>query len=778
MFKKIFITANILLFLGIFIYLGKNTFIKAANCSSNCTQKEIGLPASGVGTFNITPVDPIAVNKDYWVKITVRGQDTITGSTAVPAPTGTTTSTTSGTDIMMMLDTTTSMYDDIPVNKDGSGGTVLTYEAVRDGLVKMVNLSDESKDYLGFGSFRLCKQYTNAATPIWWVYEDWNRADDIYRGVSALHLPLQSLNGKKQTFINAINSITILNDGSNNNFCRSAGTSSNGFNGGTSIGAALTAADTQLTPILNDPKAKRRDGTSYRDSTKMGVIGHNDGPRTRTGVPKAIILATDGGEGAPPTIDDQEIDRNIRTILQTATYYNIKIYGIAFSKPGNTNYQRLQRITGGNCGAGKNCIFSGSSKEEILNSIQAIRNEITTTSQQSPGPQASPSFSSSGSTVTLHEVINADNFTVSSINNSSTFKLIKSTDGSTPIDITSICGVGYANCIISKSSGGFDIKLPPIASNEQISVYFLVKAIAPSLPGQKVPVDKDPDSKVNYSTGHEENIRNTQVGIVANKPYFETQGGGDVHTAGGLLVDMPGTQKFIRGNFPGILSYSGSATVRPDSNQLSSKNWKVGGSTGYTINSQKYTYSSMVNTIKNPKTITALSQISGSGFYQYNGDLTISASNNLPNLKGSSLQIVLFVNGNVYIRTSIAFFGDSKNKSSLAVISSKNIGIGTTVKDPNGYVDGIYIADGVIDTACDATFIFNLCSPNSPNLDASSLTLQGMFLARAQPGFNLDRLGNPETPSAGEKFIYRPEMLLNAAPQLGSLSSVWREVSP
>ncbi len=774
MYKKIFLSLNALLFLTIFVYLGKTTFVKGANCASNCTTKEIGtLGKDAFGRDVLNPVDPVAVNKSYWVKLSVKGQDTTTSTipTALPSPTTTTIS--YGSDIMMMLDTTTSMYDSIPVNADGSGGTVLTYEAVRDGMVRMVNLSSDPLDYLGFGSFRLCRGYTSTTTPVWWVYEDWNRADDGYRGTSAIHLPLQPLNGRKTLFTNTINSITILNDsGKNNNFCRSSGVDSNGFHGGTSVGAAITAADTQLTPILNDSKAVRRDGSSYRDSTRVGINGYNDGPRTRFGVPKYIVLATDGGEGAPPLIDDPDIDKNLRSALQTAAHYEIKIYGIAFSRPGNNDYQKLERIT--TTTGGK--IFAGNSRQQILQSVEAIRNEITKESQGTPPPSPSPSFSTTGSTATINERINSSNFSISTMNNT-TFKLIKrNTDGSVT-NITSTCGSGLAACLSNASSAGFDLKLPQIGSNEEIYVYFMVTPTTASDPGQKVPVDKDPDSIIKYSNGHQENIRNVQVGVVANKPYFESQNGGDIHTRGGLLVDMPDTYKFIRGTYPGILSYGGSAVVRPNNNQLSSKNWKIGGgSPGYQVNAQKYTYQALLATIKSKKTITSLSQITGSGFYVVNGDLTINSTNKLPNLLTSTQQIVLFVNGNVYIRTAIPLFGNPNNKSSLAIISSKNIGIDPAVSDPGGTIAGIYIADGVIDTACSGTFSFTQCTPGAPTLHNSSLTLEGMFLAAS--GFNLDRYGTPDVPAAGEKFIYRPELLLTAAPQLGSLSSVWQEISP
>ncbi len=783
MLKKIFIVSNIVIFLGIFIYLGKTTFLKAANCTSNCTQKEIGtLGKDAFGRDVLNPVDPVAINKSYWVKLSVKGQDAVnsTGPTSIPSPSSGTLA--GPSDIMLMLDTTTSMYNSIPVNKDGSGGTVLNYAAVRDGLVKMVSLSDETKDYLGFGSFRLCNQYSSASTPIWWTYEDWNRADGIYRGVSAIHLPLQPLVSRKQTFTDAINSITVLNDGSKNvNFCKSAGISGSngsGFNGGTSVGAAITAADTQLTPILNDSKSVRRDGTSYRNSTQTGVVGYNDGPRTRPQVPKYIVLATDGGEGAPPTVDDQEFDKNLRSILQTAAFYKVKIYGIAFSNPGSSNYIKLQRIVSSTCSADGSCgkIFNGTSRQAILESIEAIRNDITITSQGTPPPSPSPSFSATGSTAIITERINSTNFSVANLTTTS-FKLIKRNADGSVTDITSVCGAGLAICLTSKDAGGFDLKLPSISAAEEIAVYFMVTPTTPSAIGTKVPVDRDPDSIVKYSNGYQENIRNVQVGVVANKPYFETQNGGDVHTQGGLLVDMPDANKFMRGTSPGILSFSGSATVRPNNNQLSSKNWKVGTTGGYSVNAAKYSYSAMLATIKNITPISRLSDITGSGFYSYSGDVTIDAINKLPNLKTNSMQITLFVSGNVYIKTAIDIFGNVANKSSLSIISAKNIGISTAIKDStNGVIDGIYIADGVIDTACNSTFSFTQCAPGAPAFDPSSLTLEGMFLGRV--GFNLDRLGQPEIPTAGEKFIYKPELLLTAAPQLGSLSSVWREVTP
>lgn len=767
MLKKLFII-NLVFFLAIFIYLGKNTFIKAANCVANCTTKEIGTLGKDVfGRDVLNHIDPVEVGKSYWVKLTVKGRDSTSNTAPTSAPSATPTTTTLGSDIMLMLDTTSSMFDPIPVNKNGGGGTILTYLAVRDGLNRMVSLSDEGKDYVGLGSFRYCRDYSTAQVPISWVYEDWSQTDNQYRGFGALHLPLQKLN--KTLFSNAINSIGVGNDGSNNNFCRSFGASGTG---GTSVGAAITIGNTQLTPILNDSKSVRRDGTSYRNSSKVGINGYNDGPRNRSNIPKYIVLATDGQEGSKPFVDDTEIDKNLRSILQTAIYYNVKIYSIAFSKPGNAGYQKLERLastTGGR-------IFSGTSRQEILEAVESIRNEITDNSQGNASPHPSPSSSSSGTSATVTERINTNNFNIPSLS-TNTFKLIKKNPDGSLTDITTTCGASLNNCLTSRSGSGFDLKLPPISANEEIYIYFMVNPTTTSPSGQKVPVDKDPDSKVRYSNGHEEGVNNVQVGVVANKPYFEAQNGGNVHSAGGLSVDMPAGNNFIRGTSPGILSYSGNAVIRPNSNQLSTKNWKVGGFPGYSINSQRFSYTSMLSAIKNVQSISNLSEVTASGFYLYEGELTINSTNPLPNLKVPSTQIVLMVSGNVYIRTSIQIFGNTANKSSLAIISSKNIGIGTNVNDDsNGVLDGIYIADGVIDTACDTTFIFDQCSPTSPNMANSSLTLQGMFLGHS--GFNLDRQGQPTAPKAGEKFIYKPELLLNAAPQLGTLSSVWREVTP
>ncbi|MDQ3099359.1 MAG: hypothetical protein M3Q44_06440 [bacterium] len=375
-----------------------------------------------------------------------------------------------------------------------------------------------------------------------------------------------------------------------------------------------------------------------------------------------------------------------------------------------------------------------------------------------------------GTSVTITERINNANFTISPFS-SSTFTLIKLASNGTRTDITSSCG---SSCLTQQDGQGFTITIALLPPNDQLLIYFMVTPTTPSTPGQKVPVDKDPDSIIKYGNGSEKNINNTQVEIVSSRPYFETQNGGDVHSQGGLLVDMPGSEKFIKGTTPGILTHSGSAVVRPNNNQLSTKNWRANT---YTVNSQKFTYSNMLDTIKNSKEIANLNQITESGFYVHNGDLTITALNNLPNLRNSNMQIVLFVNGNVYIRTSIDIFGNQNSKSSLAIISSKNIGIGTNVNDQtNGVISGIYIADGVIDTACDSVFILNTCDPSRLTVNDSSLTLEGMFLAKS--GFNLNRKGKPEVPLPGEKFIYRPELLLTAAPQLGSLSSVWREISP
>jgi hypothetical protein len=313
----------------------------------------------------------------------------------------------------------------------------------------------------------------------------------------------------------------------------------------------------------------------------------------------------------------------------------------------------------------------------------------------------------------------------------------------------------------SAAAGKFAVKLPS-DDGEEIYVYFMV---TPTAIGKDIKVDQD-SSTLTYEGRAPVQLDNIVVDIVQALPYFETQGGGDTYSFGGIKVNLPDAGSFFsRGNPPGLVLHSGNAVFQPG--KVSSKGWKVAG---YSDPEDKINYNSLIRSVKNIQDI-GTSPLGQSGFYHAKGDLEIKP-NTLPGLNNK--QYTIFVDGNLYIRSGVNIPSDGK--SLVVFIVAKNIGIDPAVKSTKG----VYITDGKIDTACIGSFAGAYCSPNSPNLDDSQLTAEGLFYAAS--GFNLDRRGNSatslDTPIPGEKFIYRPEYLLPAGNMLGTIDYLWQEITP
>jgi hypothetical protein len=364
----------------------------------------------------------------------------------------------------------------------------------------------------------------------------------------------------------------------------------------------------------------------------------------------------------------------------------------------------------------------------------------------------------SATTINVNEKINTEYFSI--VNpTSTTFRIRIKSGGSVN------CGSDLSLCILSKSSSSLVIKVPSVS--EDVYVFFKVVPIKATAEGDKTEVD-DPTSVVTYSNGHNDPLDNVEVGITGALPFYQTQNSGDVFSAGGYDVNLPDNATYLAtGTYPGIVGYVNNVVKLGSQTKVSSKDWKYRSN----VEAEEYTYGNLIQTVKNPTVLTT-NRVTESGFYKVNGDFRVESSS-FPSLAGK--KIVIFVEGNLYINSGIRLPFDGN--SSITFIVRKNIGVNTAVKDTiNNEVRGIFITDGVIDTACNSSFSGDTCNPPGPITDTSTLNLQGIFVAH--DGFNLDRKGDPTNAIPGEKFIYRPELLLAAGSQLGSVFYVWKEVTP
>lgn len=228
------------------------------------------------------------------------------------------------------------------------------------------------------------------------------------------------------------------------------------------------------------------------------------------------------------------------------------------------------------------------------------------------------------------------------------------------------------------------------------------------------------------------------------RAWLQTQEG-DVHAKGNITVPVADGEYFSEdgsGGTPGVVSYE---TGTPDFSpgRVSSTGWLA--NTNFSRKNYDYFYQLLGSpTVDN---FNDLNSITADGIYYSADNVDINAG-----FPGGRKAMVL-VNGNVDIKTNI----DVPIGSFLAIIASGKIDIADSVSR----VEGIFIADGAFDAGTAAT----------------ALTAEGMFVANS---FDLDGrdLGalNESTPAI--KFIYRPDLWLNAPAELLIPSYTWQELAP
>ncbi len=809
--QKSLILAFSLLFAFIFWKSGLLSSVKGTSCGSTCTDKEVGT-IDGLNNFNSTST--LVKGQPYWIRLTIKGEDGL----APPQPSSTPTPV--GVDTMMMLDLSSSMNNSYPKNNPDNGVTVLQYQAAQAALNSYIDISDQKNDYLGFGSFLWCGSYLNSATPVWWSYDDYNRVNAKMVGFSAIHIPLKPINSAPNTYKSVINSIAY-NSKNDPDFCSGTGVSHvstttagpyiiNGeFNGGTSLGGAITAAETFLTPILNDAKAKRSDGTSYRDSKKSNTLPtytKNMGPYARQytlgqAIPKYIILGSDGAEGVPPLVNDIDIDKNARAIVNNAKFYGVKIF-MAVTKrkaslPANT-VSRIDYITTTTGGKA----YYGNSQQELVANFSNIRNDIVVDSGGGGGTPTPVARTN----ITVTEKVNSAYFKVDEPTHNApiTFKITQ--PGPPETDITNInCNDLNADtvpdCISNKkydASGnlvGYDITLDPLSFGQTRYIYLRVTPTQSSN-GSSVDVDYDPVSVVNYKDiPRTVTIKNTQVTIGNPSPFFQGYSSGDIYSASSdvassiksslpLVTDEFSTQGDNLVIHKGG-SFFGNGMVNSKHRELSQYTLDY-DQAQLSYNTLYTEYSSLIPA-SNIKSISGISDFTSSGYYmdsssQTNGKYEIQGSG----WSGQTLtdkKVVMFIPGNLYINTN---FSVQKNGNSIIVFIVKGrVGIDPSVTN----VQGVYIYDGVLDTACNSVSAFaanNKCAPDAGAAGTSNqLTLEGIFVSNsidsltglysgAAGGFNLDRSpANTTIPS--EKFVYRPDFLMTSSLSVGRKNYTWIE---
>ncbi len=801
----------ITVFVGVFLYNGKVSLVRSTSCGSSCSTKEIGT-IDGLGNFSKTT--SLTKGQPYWVRLTINGEDNLIGTpgpSATPAP--------KGVDTMLMIDLSSSMGDAYPKNNPDDGTTVLGYQAAQAALNKYIDLSDQANDYVGFGSFLYCHTYLSTSTPIVWSYDDYNRGNGLLRGFSAIHIPLKPINSNPNSFKTVINSINFGTNGYPD-FCKSGGLSSvpanpdgafgtGVFNGGTSLGGPITAAESYLDPVLSDVDSKRSDATSIRDSLlskNLPNYAKNMGPYARkytmgVNIPRYIILASDGREGAPPLVDDIDIDKNTRSIVNNAKFYGIKIFMAVTEKQSKVNATTLARINYITTNTGGKAYYGGS-QQELVTNFSNIRNDIVIDANGGVVPTPTPVAKTS---IKVTEKITSGYFKIDEPTiTPATFKVTQ--PGSPETDVTTtmcadVNGNGVPDCVSNKkydASGnliGYDVTLDPIGFGQSRYVYFRVTPIK-STGGATINVDEDPTSVINYQD-IPQTVSLDNVAVVINdpSPYFQGLGGGDIYSASGDVLNsirsfLPNnTDNFITQG-DGLVIHNGGSTF--GNGKVNAKNREVDPYT-VGIDNLQFSYNTVYGEYSNSipsaniKSITGIADFTSSGYYidstsQTSGKYEIKGTGwSGKNIQGK--KIVMFVPGDLYIGTNFTVQKDGD--SLITFIVKGNIGIDPSVTN----VQGVFIADEKIDTACLSASAFtssNTCAPAAGGSGtSSSLDLEGLFISNSVDpvskqyssgvgGFLLDRTPASVATTA-ERFIYRPDFFLSTSLSIGRKNYSWIE---
>ncbi len=722
------------------------------------TKKEISKTPpgflSGLSTFeDINPPDYLSVGSEYWVRLTINGKEN------APPPY-------SGSDIMLVLDVTGSMRDSMPVGSSAPNTTTPRIQAAKQALQ---GFADDAKpqDYIGFATFTVCiprnGQYTAAANnvPLAWAYED-ARGTQTRSALGFVHQPLRQASDGQISSINSLlvdaNSGAALRFTSDNIiFCQNNDNQGNQTN----PGGGLVAGLSQLTNIIQNQT--RSDSSIFRNS----YAGNYANATYRADRKKYIVLATDGEENAfPRSYENQSIIQQLnQTGVQNAVEYairnNIIIYTLSIGHDGNEYASTLQRIA--NETGGK--YFPGRNRDELISSYEQIYNEVESTSTQL--------------SMTVHEAINTSNFSIPDLDPitgayENRFAVSKSLNGGSEENMTnSVCPGG--NCITKNSNSSYDFKLPAISSNESYYIYF--KVVATSSTTTPVNVDSS-ESNVTFSDNTQTQITNKSVLINQPKPFFQaTQG--DVYSDGNMSSPLLANENLV--TKPETILFHNS-----ELNLGAGKSSSLDRKTSYNMGNQSF-YSTFESALKSHtvnRTVTNgninRASLAVTNSVERISVVKISSTTQeyVFNETGSfndDITRIVFVDGNLYIRNGN--YSVSKNgANALVFIVSGNLAFDQAITK----AEGIFLVDGIVDTACDATgrFIAGECLPTQAT---AQLDIQGSLIVGNEGQIKLQRYGNPSEDLSvrkpGEIFTYRPDMVWPVGNILGKIVRSWKEVN-
>lgn len=277
----------------------------------------------------------------------------------------------------------------------------------------------------------------------------------------------------------------------------------------------------------------------------------------------------------------------------------------------------------------------------------------------------------------------------------------------------------------------------------------------------------------------------TQITVQPPYGWFQTQAG-DVHGQGNIQSMIPLTATDLNFSmdsdytpvYPGVVSYGGGSEPLLGRGVVSSKGWVANSSFPPPF---KYTYDQLYKKLDSPTTAFDCGSSSppNTGFYLANNPVGGECLIN-KNLDFGTRKVVVFVDGTLKIDSPAQIKVSSGGFLAFIVKGDIKISgqIGSKTTGPftgtNAHIQGIYIADGTIDTYYD--------KPAGTG-SGFRLVVGGLFYAKN--GFNLKRdlkneagatIKNSDTPA--ELFIFRPDLVVNTPKELRISSMSWQEVAP
>jgi len=316
--------------------------------------------------------------------------------------------------------------------------------------------------------------------------------------------------------------------------------------------------------------------------------------------------------------------------------------------------------------------------------------------------------------VIVKERINSTYFSITtpsyidSTNN--TFKITKLSGGS-EVDMTpTICA--NVSCVTSVTSTAFDATITNVGATDTYYVYFQVNPIQA---GVGIAIDNVASTieYVAYGPANPARIVNIAPGrtSVDQKSYFQFVKG-DVFSrsndaSNAIVSQLPAG--FVDSSNQSIAITSGGTNW--GNGQLNIANRQI---TQYPSFMSKINYDSLYEKYKKeitqaPIQVGALSSMPSSGFFIDNNvgsdyKLVIGSSWKDRTITGEKL--IIFVPGDLQINNSFSITPDGM--SLVMFIVKGNIGIDPSLTK----IEGIYLADGKIDTSCNTSFSSGQCAPN------------------------------------------------------------------